>query len=76
MNLGRLRVVENKEITGRSSRYYYHILVMGDSGLETLVLTERELDTIRGRSSKNTEDIVPAGFFDKLASWLLSLVKR
>ena len=27
MKLGRLRIVENKEVTGRASKHYHHILV-------------------------------------------------
>ena len=44
MKLGKLRVVENKEKSARSSSHYHHVLILGDSGLETLVMTDRELE--------------------------------
>ncbi len=74
MKLGKLRIVENKEKSGRSSSHYHHILVLGPCGLETLVMTGRELDSIRQRSAKNPEDVEEPGLLDKLFSWLFSLI--
>lgn len=72
MKLGKLRVVENQEADGRSSKHYHHILVCSSRGLETLIITDRELESIRSRSSKNTEEIAKTSLFDKALSWLMS----
>jgi len=72
MKLGKLRVVENREADGRSSKHYHHILVHSIRGLETLIITDRELESIRSRSSKNPEDIATVSLFDKALSWVMS----
>lgn len=74
MKLGKLRIVENKEKSARSSSYYHHVLVLGSDGLETLIMTDRELESIRQRTRKNPEDVDTPGILDKFFSWLLSLI--
>ena len=73
MKLGRLRIVKNQERSGRSSNHYHHVLVSGESGLETLIMTDRELESLRERASKNPEDISKPGLLDRAVTWLLSL---
>ena len=75
MKLGRLRIVENQERSGRSSDHYHHVLVLGESGLETLVMTDRELDSLRKRSLKNPEDLSAPNLLDKAFAWVLSLFR-
>jgi len=74
MKVGKLRVVENKEKTSRSSSYYHHVLVLGSSGLETLIMTDRELESLRQRARKNPEDIENPGLLDRICAWFLSLL--
>ena len=74
MNLGRLRVVKNNEGAGRSNKRYNHVLVQSSRGLETLVLTDRELDTVRLRSLKNSDDVSSPTLLDRALAWLLSFV--
>ena len=74
MKLGKLRIVENKERSGRSSAHYHHALVITSSGLETLIMTDRELESIRSRALKNSEDIEEPGILDRFFSWVFSLL--
>ena len=74
MKLGRLRVVENKAGPGRSSSSYVHLLVSSSKGIETLMMTDRELKAIRTRSEKNAEDISSPGIMDRVYAWFLSLI--
>tara|TARA_R110002020_G_scaffold37124_25_gene112139 strand:+ start:4119 stop:4346 length:228 start_codon:yes stop_codon:yes gene_type:complete len=74
MNLGKLKVVANNEVSGRSSKHYHHVLVQSSRGLETLVFTQRELEAVRSRASKNAEDVSSPSLVDKFVAWLSSLL--
>ena len=73
MKLGMLKVVENKEGSGRHNASYVHLMVASRGGIETLMMTDRELDTIRQRSVKNIENISSPGVMDKIYAWFLSM---
>ena len=50
---------------------YWAVLVTGPDGVETLLLTEKELERVRERVRKNPEDtqMVPTAW-DKFCAWL------
>jgi len=73
MSFGRLIQVDNLDEKFGSADHYYQVMVK--SGVvETLLLTEHELDKIRDRVAKNPEDteMVPSGwdnFVAEISGW-------
>mgnify|MGYP004145268763 CR=1 FL=1 len=66
MAFGQLQKRENLDPKNGSNSVYYTVMVEG-SGLETLVITEKELDRIRKRALRNPEDtIMVPSWWDKL----------
>ena len=73
MALGHLTQVDNLDQKFGAADQYYRVLVQSDT-LETLLITEHELDQIRERVAKNPEDteMVPSGwdkFIAEIAGW-------
>lgn len=69
MSFGKLQQVENLDPKTNSNKRYTRVLVMGPDGLETLMLTEHEIERVRQRVKRNPEDtkMVPS-WWDKLAA--------
>lgn len=57
MAYGKLQRKENLDPKSNSNAVYYTVMVKGE-GLETLVITEKELERIRHRALRNPEDTV------------------
>ena len=68
MAYGKLEKRENLDPKSGSNKVYYTVMVQGE-GLETLVITEKELARIRKRALRNPEDttMVPSPW-DKLSA--------
>jgi hypothetical protein len=68
MSFGKLERKENLDPKSGSNKVYYTVMVRGE-GLETLVITEKELARIRKRALRNPEDttMVPSQW-DKLSA--------
>ena len=57
MSFGRLREVENVDPKSHlADKTYFRVLVNNGTELETLLLTDKELERIRARVQKNPED--------------------
>ena len=71
MALGKLEKRENLDPKSGSNKVYYTVMVRGE-GLETLVITEKELARIRKRALRNPEDtvMVPSWWDKFMARWL------
>jgi hypothetical protein len=74
MAFGKLTRVPNADQKFGSSDHYYQVMVKSDEQLETLLLTEHEMDKIRERVTKNPEDtvMIPT-WWDKLSSFIADL---
>ena len=66
---GKLQKVENLDPKNGSNKTYWRVMVEGPLGLETLGVTEKELDRIRARAERNPEDtkMVPT-WWDKASA--------
>lgn len=62
MAFGKLKRKENLDPKKGANAVYYTVMVKGE-GLETLVITEKELERIRHRAIRNPEDT------DMIPSW-------
>lgn len=73
MAFGKLKRTENLDPKNNSNAVYYTVMVKAE-GLETLVMTEKELERLRKRALKNPEDttMVPS-WWDKLVSALAGM---
>ena len=56
MAFGELNKVENLDRKRGANASYWRVMVKGEYGLETLVLTDVELVRARSRAAKNPED--------------------
>jgi len=73
--LGKLHTHENKDGGGHMASAYNRVLVANKYGeLETLLITDHELDRLRKRSSKNEADAVEPNWLDRLFLRLGSLI--
>jgi hypothetical protein len=63
---------ENLDPKGGSASHYFTVMVKGESGIETLVITEGEMERIRRRAAKNPEDttMVPSLWDKALSAWV------
>ena len=73
MAFGKLRKQENLDPKNNSNSLYYSVMVKGE-GIETLVMTEKEMERIRKRAAKNPEDtkMIPSWwdkFIAAIAGW-------
>jgi len=68
MAYGKLTRVENLDPKNQSSSTYYRVMVKGE-GLETLLITENEMERIRQRACRNPEDtqMIPT-WWDKMSA--------
>ena len=68
MAFGKLERRENLDAKAGANSVYYTVMVKGE-GLETLVITEKELERIRHRALRNPEDtaMVPS-WWDKVSA--------
>ena len=73
MVVGKLVLVEN---TGsRGSGHYNQLTFINGSGeVEQLLITDRELEAGRDRASKNVEDLLLPGLWDRVISFLINLL--
>ena len=71
MSFGKLEQVENLDTKFGAAALYYRVLVSGPMGLETLLMTDVELEIIQHRASRNPEDteMVPSAW-TKFVAWL------
>tara|TARA_A100001035_G_C27586048_1_gene409805 strand:+ start:193 stop:420 length:228 start_codon:yes stop_codon:yes gene_type:complete len=68
MAFGKLERKENLDPKNGANAVYYTVMVKGE-GLETLVITEKELERIRKRALRNPEDtIMVPSWWDKFSS--------
>jgi hypothetical protein len=70
MSFGRLSEVKNVDRKSHlADKTYFQVLVNSDQGLETLLLTDKELQRVRDRVTKNPEDtqMVP-GWWDRVSA--------
>ena len=69
MAFGKLRKQENLDPKNNSNSLYYSVMVKGE-GIETLVMTEKEMERIRKRAAKNPEDtkMIPSWWDKFIAS--------
>lgn len=66
MAFGKLKKQENLDPKQGSNTVYYSVMVMSHE-IETLLLTEKEIDRIRKRAARNPEDtkMIPS-WWDKI----------
>jgi hypothetical protein len=69
MAYGKLEKRENLDPKQGSNKVYYTVMVKGE-GLETLVMTEKEMVRIRKRAKRNPEDtkMIPSWWDKFIAS--------
>lgn len=66
MKRGTLIRQPNLDKKSTANFWYIKLLVKNSNGrLETLIFTEKEVDRARERTSKNPEDEILPGFFDR-----------
>jgi len=74
MNLGKLNYIYNLDKHHRANKGYYYALVYDavERKYENLIITDAEMEKIRGRAKKNPEDLVAfkPTWFDKLITKL------
>tara|TARA_B100001778_G_C18563113_1_gene618727 strand:+ start:414 stop:638 length:225 start_codon:yes stop_codon:yes gene_type:complete len=73
MAFGQLGKHENLDPKNNSNSLYYSVMVKGE-GIETLVMTEKEMERIRKRAERNPEDtkMIPSWwdkFIASIAGW-------
>lgn len=70
MAYGKLEKKENLDAKSGANKVYFTVMVKGEA-LETLVITEKEMERIRQRALRNPEDTVMVpSWWDKLVSSL------
>ncbi len=71
MSYGKLEQIDNLDKKFGAADLYFRVLVSGPMGLETLLMTDVELDIIQHRASRNPEDteMVPSAW-TKFVAWL------
>ncbi len=71
MAFGKLEKRENLDPKKGANKVYYTVMVKGE-GLETLVMTEKEMARIRKRATLNPEDttMVPSWWDKFVARWV------
>tara|TARA_B100001123_G_scaffold437566_2_gene570088 strand:- start:31482 stop:31703 length:222 start_codon:yes stop_codon:yes gene_type:complete len=66
MNIGKLKSVKNSGKRGVAGDFYNGITYIDNHGdINTLLLTDKEIETGLGRAQKNSEDLPSMGFWDK-----------
>mgnify|MGYP003660413835 CR=1 FL=1 len=66
MNIGKLQEIKNSGKRGVASDFYNGVTYVSTDGeIETLLLTDKELETAVGRASKNSKGLPKLGFWDK-----------
>jgi len=66
MNIGKLKSVKNSGKRGVASDFYNGITYIDSQGdINTLLLTDKEIETGLGRAEKNPAGLPPMGFWDK-----------
>jgi len=65
-DFGKLHVTFNNDPKFGSSIKYHRVLVKAGGQFETLLLTDSELERIRGRSDSNPEELLEPTWVDKL----------
>ena len=72
MKIGVMNVETNYLPYKTASKLYHQVLVINDVGeFETLLITDKELARMRERLSKNDEDKIIPGWFDRLVTWFV-----
>lgn len=73
--LGKLKKIKNSEGSGSEASAYHQVLIINSDGeFETLLLTDRELERIRKRVTRNKEDTLFPGFLDEVIATVQSFV--
>jgi len=69
---GQIKIVYNKDASISSKPVYNAICIQNELGeYETLLLTESDLERLRGRSKKNPEDHIALTWFARAILWVL-----
>ena len=67
---GFIHWVQNLDKKTSSASLYWRVLVKGENGLETLLLTESELKRCRERAAKNPEDVIIPTLWDRVRAFI------
>jgi hypothetical protein len=75
MSFGKIEEVMNIDPKSHlADKTYFRVMVKGDEGLETLLMTDHELGRVRERVKKNPEDTVMVpSWWDKISAAISEL---